>query len=153
MAFIIGTQSFPKFDMFHAHCGLTATFPEASCQQAFNSMKDSIQDWHPEPKAGGTYKIWDAIELEQMWVTRTTPTKHYVDDIIFEYFGNPKDFRVKGCKVKGRSRSQSLSYYDYDTNYCNMWNVFQQVKDSGIKLEEEECKWAPKDPATACAKY
>ena len=117
-------------------------------------MKDSVQDWHPEPNAGGTYKIWDAVELEQMWVTRTTPTKKYVDDIKFEYFGNPKNFREKGCRVKGRSRSQSLSYYDYNTNYCNIWNVAQTLPEAvKATVTTSECKWVPKDPATICAKY
>ena len=79
--------------------------------------------WHPEPNAGGDYELWDATEEESIWATRTTPVKNYVDDVLFEFFGDPTDFRVPGCTVKAKSRSQSLSVYDYNTNYCNMWNV------------------------------
>ena len=86
-------------------------------------MKDSIEMWHPEPNAGGDYELWDATEEESIWATRTTPVKNYVDDVLFEFFGDPTDFRVPGCTVKAKSRSQSLSVYDYNTNYCNMWNV------------------------------
>jgi hypothetical protein len=50
-------------------------------------------------------------------MTRTTPVKKYVDDIAFEFSQTGAD-----CLVKARSRSQTLSYYDYATNYCNMWN-------------------------------
>ena len=78
--------------MFHAHCAMTVKFPESSCLQAFNSMKDAVETWHPEPKANGTYAIWDAIEEERIWATRTTPVHKYVDDVLFEYFGNPDDF-------------------------------------------------------------
>jgi len=31
------------------------------------------------------------------------------------------------CKVSAKSRSNSPSYYDWDTNYCNMWNVFNAL--------------------------
>uniref|UniRef100_A0A7S3IQY0 Uncharacterized protein n=1 Tax=Strombidium inclinatum TaxID=197538 RepID=A0A7S3IQY0_9SPIT len=157
MSKIIGHQGFPAFDNFHCHCALNVTFTDKSCEQAFNIMKDKIELWHPEPGANGSYKIWDAVEEEQIWATRTTPTKGYVDDILFDYFGDPKDFEKKGCSVSSKSRSQTLSFYDYHTNYCNMWNVLNEVeKDAdllGDAIEVSDCKWAPKDPATTCAKY
>ena len=103
MSAIIGNQAFPAFSMFHAHCAMSVKFDTASCLQSFNLMKDAVQTWHPEPKAGGTYKVWEATEEESMWVTRTTPAKHYVDDIMFEYFGNPDDFQAAGCTVKAKS--------------------------------------------------
>ena len=92
MSFITGNQAFPAFDSFHAHCAMTVKFEAASCLHAFNTMKDAAETWTPEPNAGGTYAIWSATEEETMWVTRTTPTKHYIDDITFDYFGNPEDF-------------------------------------------------------------
>ena len=120
-------------------------------------MKDAVETWHPEPKANGTYALWDVTEEESIWVTRTTPVKKYVDDIMFEYFGNPDDFQEKGCTVKAKSRSQTLSYYDYDTNFCNMWNVMAQVEGADSEslkaLSTSECKWVPEDPKTTCAKY
>ena len=152
MAAIFGTQTFPKFDAFHAHCAMTVTFKTESCLQLFDTFKDSVETWHPEPKAGGSYKMWDATEEEYMWVTRTTPKAKYVDDIDFTFTGNADDFQAKGCTVKARSRSQSLSYYDYDTNYCNMWNVFNTQKEQG-EITTSDCKWIPKDAATQCAKY
>ena len=127
---IEGSQSFPKFDMFHAHCAMTYEFKEASCLDVFNIMKEKTLDWDPEPKNGGIYNIWRSTEIEELWVTRTTPKKHYVDDIKWDYFGEEANFQAPGCKVEGKSRSRSLSYYDYDTNYCNMWNVFQQIPEA-----------------------
>ena len=138
---ITGNGAFPSFDRFHAHCAMTVTFNNLSCVQAYDRMKDLTEEWAPEPKAGGIYAMWTATEEEQLWVTRTTPTKHYIDDIIFEYFGNPADFEVKGCTVKGRSRSQTLSYYDYDTNFCNMWNVFDALKQPITNMTVSDCKF------------
>ena len=154
MSFITGNKAFPKFDSFHAHCAMTVKF-ETNCLTVFNKMKDAAEEWHPEPKAGGIYALWDSVEEEQIWVTRTTPTKHYVDDVIFDYFGNPADFETSGCTVQAKSRSQTMSYYDYDTNYCNMWNVLSVVDgEAALKgVKTSDCKWVPKDPATTCAKY
>ena len=150
-------MSFPKFDMFHAHCAMNVVFETASCLHAFDTMKDAGYNWRPEPNgAKGIYEVWDATEEENLWVTRTTPTKHYVDDIYFDFIPpNTEDFNVKGCTVKGKSRSQSLSVYDYNTNYCNMWNVLKAVGDDAslAKLTTSECMWVPSDPATTCTKY
>ena len=98
MSFITGNGAFPKFDAFHAHCAISIKFSE-NCLTVFNKMKEAVEDWHPEPKAGGTYAVWDITEEEQIWVTRTTPVKKYVDDVIFDYFGNPADFEAPGCTV------------------------------------------------------
>ena len=86
-------------------------------------MKDHVEIWNPEPLTGGQYAIWDVTEMQTMWLTRTTPVQKYVDDISFEFNGDPDNFQAPGCTVNGKSRSQTLSYYDYNTNYCNMWNL------------------------------
>ena len=153
MSDIFGTQSFPKFDSLHAHCAMTMTFPVSSCLDAFNAMKDAVETWTPEPgTAGGSYALWNSEEELNIWATRTTPVKKYVDDIYFEYTNSTGDFNTKGCTVAAKSRSQSLSYYDYSTNFCNMWNVFQVVKDTG-SMAVSDCKFPADDPKTVCAKY
>ena len=140
--------------MFHAHCAMVYEFKESSCLEVYNIMKQKTEDWQPEPNAGGIYSLWDAVEIENLWVTRTTPTHHYVDDIRWDYFGDEKNFQAKGCRVEGKSRSRTLSYYDYNTNYCNMWNVFNQIPEAkNLTAQTDQCKWVPKDPATTCMKY
>ena len=157
LANIFGNQSFPKFDALHAHCAMTIQFKQTSCREAYNNMKEAVEMWQPEPKAGGMYAVWDATEEESIWATRTTPTKHYVDDILFDYFGNTENFNDPGCRVEAKSRSQSLSYYDYSTNYCNMWNVFNTVKEmANVEVTTSDCKFKPatlEEAATTCAKY
>ena len=57
-----------------------------------------------------------------------------------------------GCKITGKSQSQSLSYYDYYTNYCNIYNP---LRVSGLNFSEpktSQCKYAaaPADRVAAC---
>ena len=155
---MFGSSDFPKNDPLHCNCALTVKFEDKSCQDAFNIMKDKAEVWHPEPLAGGTYAIWDAIEEERIWATRTRADSEKTDDILFEFFGNPVDFRTEGCTVKAKSRSQKLSFYDHNINYCNMWNLLKEVegKDSEghykvPNLEVTDCKFKPADPETTCA--
>lgn len=97
----------------------------------------------------GIYDFKEQGKNEYIWVTRTTPVKKYVDDIIFEFEQKGKD-----CEVYARSRSQSLSYYDYATNYCNMWNplVLSGHKLAG-QLNVHDCKFQAGDPYDVCKKY
>eukprot|EP01001_Neometanema_parovale_P012235 NODE_8514_length_697_cov_124.125436_g8258_i0.p2 GENE.NODE_8514_length_697_cov_124.125436_g8258_i0~~NODE_8514_length_697_cov_124.125436_g8258_i0.p2 ORF type:complete len:141 (-),score=38.62 NODE_8514_length_697_cov_124.125436_g8258_i0:177-599(-) len=47
----------------------------------------------------------------------------YVDDQWYDLSGSGSQ-----CTIAGRSESRSKSIYDYDTNFCNMWNVFRDAK-------------------------
>ena len=75
---------------------MSVYFPDVSCQTAFNLNKDLIETWHPDPTGTGAYKIWDAIEEEQIWSTRVSKDG-YIDDIMFQYFPDTGDFRDVGC--------------------------------------------------------
>ena len=110
--------------------------------------------WEPEPAAGGSYAVWDATAEEMLWATRTTKNGKYTDDVLFEFFADSTDFNAGSCTVKAKSRSRSLSYYDYSTNYCNMANVLHTVAGSAdVSASVTECKFVPKDPAATCLTY
>lgn len=115
-------SNFPSFDALHANCAMKAVYPE-SCATAYANMRATIVSWKNGDPGKGLYDIKEEKENTYIWVTRTTPVKRYVDDIAFEFSASGS-----GCQVSSRSRSQSLSYYDYSTNYCNMWNP---IKHSG----------------------
>ena len=155
------TFPFPSNDAFHCNCAFSATFKDKSCEDAFNTMKDKIEIWHPEPGVGGNYTIWDATEEETIQATRTLNGKRdKTDDILFDFIGNPKDFRTLGCTVNAKSRSQGASFYDHGTNFCNIWNVMKEVEGPDAhgeykipNIEMGECKFQPKDPQTTCQTY
>ena len=140
-------SQFPSFDSLHAHCSLTTTFND-SCHNTFAALDDTVVSF-TDP-ASGIYAMKEVASDHYVWVTRTTPVKKYVDDIIFEVSGDGSS-----CTVTSKSRSQTLSYYDYDTNYCNMYNVF---RNSGVTFDSPklgDCKWVPEaaDLEATCNKY
>ena len=141
----VSAKSFPGFSSLHAHCELSLTI-NASCADTYAAFDGKLKSF-TDP-AGGDYAIVQESAGSSVWVTRTTPVKHYVDDIIFEVSGTGAT-----CNVVAKSQSQSLSYYDYDTNYCNMYNVFRNSGLTFGAITPSECKWVPDDAATTCNKY
>ena len=110
-------------------------------------MDAEIRSWANGGPSGGDYAIYEEDLTSYIWSTRTTPVAKYVDDQIFEFTQNGAN-----CDVLAKSRSQTASYYDYDTNYCNMWNVFTELA-SFENLKTTKCQWVPSDPVTTCAQY
>ena len=110
-------------------------------------MDAEIRSWANGGPSGGLYAVHEEQLDSYIWSTRTTPVAKYVDDQIFEFTQVGAN-----CSVQARSRSQTTSYYDYDTNYCNMWNVFNSLA-SFENLTTTKCKWVPTDPVTTCAIY
>ena len=69
---------------------------------------------------------------------------------MFEFEGTNDD--VGGCVIVGHSRSESVSYYDYSVNFCNLWNVYNGVG-KPFELFVGTCGYPADDPATTCARY
>ena len=84
---------------------MNVTFENVSCLDAYNTIKETTVMWQPSPITGGTYTMWDATEIEKIWVTYQGKGSVYKDDVQFEFFGNPEDFQEKGCTVRGKSRN------------------------------------------------
>ena len=140
-------MSFPGFSSFHAHCELQTTF-STPCSNLNAVMTKELNNF--SDPANGLYKKVQEKE-NYFWFTRTTPVKHYVDDISFVL----QDGGNNTCSVTAKSQSQSLSYLDYGTNYCNMFNV---MRTSGINFTAphvSNCnsKNVPSDVVATCNKY
>jgi hypothetical protein len=113
----------------------------------FNSLESTIKRFTPEPDAKGIYAILESEANDYIWTTRTTPVRKYVDDIIFEHSQNGDS-----CVVSSKSRSRSLSIYDYETNYCNQYNVHRGIG-GFTNLSTSDCKYVPEDPVERCKIY
>ncbi len=141
-------SDFPSFDWTHANCAIDVTYQGKQCQSVFNSMYSLLTQYQQGDPGKGIYAFHDVSPSgTYIWVTRTTPVKKYIDDIAFEFSQSGSD-----CVVKSRSRSQSLSYYDYSTNFCNMWNPLHYTG-SFVNQKVHDCKFPADDPATICNKY
>ena len=150
---IVGTvvakeSDFPGNDWFHADCSFHVTYPDTKCSELKSRIYNVASSYTPGP-AKGKYAVIEEGD-DYVWFTRTTPTAHYVDDIMFKVSEDKEN--TEDCIVYGKSRSQTLSFYDYDTNYCNMWNVFNGVgyfRD----IQLDSCWFHPDDSKKTCAKY
>lgn len=92
-------SDFPSFDAFHSNCAMTVTYPNTDCTAQFKTLENTINSFAPGP-SGGMYAIKEETTNEYIWATRTTPTHHYVDDIIFQF--NDDD---NACTIQAKSRS------------------------------------------------
>lgn len=138
---------FPAFDMFHANCALDVTYTGQTCSQVYSAMETVITNYEAGDAGAGVYAFVDKKQDTYFWVTRETPTHHYIDDIGFEFTESNGS-----CTVTSKSRSETLSVYDYSTNYCNMWNV---LNTTGVfaNTKVHDCAYPAADPTTTCAKY
>ena len=97
----------------------------------------------------GTYSLFDSGG-QRIWLTRKTPSSGYLDDVEFTFVEDAGTT----CNIVAQSRSQSLSVYDYNTNYCNMYNIFRGIGVSFTKPVVSQCLNYPadKDVLTTCDK-
>ena len=142
-------SKFPRDDSFHADCHVSAQFDSISCENLWALVDAEIREWGTDTTspAGGIYNIKEEAVNDYIWSTRQTKNKKYVDDQLFEFAANGS-----GCAITGHSRSQSMSYYDYSVNFCNLWNAYDQVGQA-FTYSVGKCGYPADDPKTTCAKY
>ena len=142
-------SKFPRDDSFHADCHVSAQFDSISCENLYALFDAEIRAWGSSTTspAQGIYNLKEETVNDYIWSTRLTKNEKYTDDQLFEFAENNS-----GCMVTGRSRSQSMSYYDYSVNFCNLWNVYNAAG-SPFTFSVGKCGYPADDPATTCAKY
>ena len=139
-------SDFPSQDSFHAYCAMTHTIKQ-DCQNVYPVIESTIKNGFADPSKGDYALKEDGLN-DYVWATRTTPVKKYVDDVLFEFVSSSE-----GCQVNMKSKSETLSYYDYSTNYCNMYNVIRET--FGVTFGDvtvSNCKFPASDLAT-CDTY
>eukprot|EP00351_Strombidinopsis_sp_SopsisLIS2011_P000213 CAMPEP_0116876906 /NCGR_PEP_ID=MMETSP0463-20121206/8765_1 /TAXON_ID=181622 /ORGANISM="Strombidinopsis sp, Strain SopsisLIS2011" /LENGTH=114 /DNA_ID=CAMNT_0004523813 /DNA_START=165 /DNA_END=509 /DNA_ORIENTATION=+ len=114
-------------------------------------MSSDIQSWGSSETSpsGGVYELYESSADDYIWSQRLTRDQQYTDDQLFEF----TDLNG-GCHVDGESRSEANSVYDYNVNFCNLWNVYNGA--GGFSnLEHTFCTYYVDDseaPVT-CARY
>ena len=144
----VSAKSFPGFSALHAHCELKTTV-SATCADTYTALDTTMNGWSASgDPSKGFYAPVQESSGTSVWFTRLTPAKKYTDDIIFDLIGTGSS-----CTVTSRSQSQALSYYDYDTNFCNMYNVYRKSGLTFSAVSPSSCQWVPTDADTTCNKY
>ena len=90
--------SFPAEDHFHAGC-VTTTEVQDNCATVFAHIEGTVKKFKTGGPANGLYDIVSEVDNKNVWVTRTTPTKHYVDDIQFTL--TPKNGAFSAFNITG----------------------------------------------------
>ena len=141
-------SKFPRDDSFHADCHVSATFDSKTCDEVYTAMDAEIRAWNSSTTspAGGLYKLKEEADSDYIWSTRLTKNEKYTDDQLFEFTETNT-----GCTVNGHSRSQSMSYYDYSVNFCNLWNAYNGI--GGFTYSVGKCGYPADDPVKTCATY
>lgn len=100
---------------------------------------------HPDPR-GGSYHVVKEIADHDIYGyhTKEFGRRTYVDDFKFETvpLGHGND---QECIVHAFSFSQNTTHYDFDADFCNIYNVF---KGSGLNFEHpvaDDCQYMPAD--------
>ena len=140
-------KDYPSSDMFHSHCELTTTVA-APCRSVYTTFNSPIAAYAKGDQGSGLYSV-HASYSGDFCAIRETPTHHYKDDILFSLVDSNG-----ACTVTAKSRSQSLSVYDFDTNYCNMYNILKSETLSNLTISK--CAYSPSSDAdreVQCAKY
>ena len=103
--------------MFHTGCKIETTY-DGACYQLYNNFFTKALYDLKKDQSKAVFDVLAQSKDEFFWVHKTTPSGKYSDDILFEFTDDSSK-----CKVVGQSRSRDLSFVDYNTNYCNVFNI------------------------------
>jgi hypothetical protein len=133
----------------HAHCAVLWTFDSSKCADNFDFVVGNIKNFSIPEVREGNYTLVSA-DPNAMVITalHTTPTHGYVDDLTFSLKQDGAN-----CQLSGASQSRPVSLYDYDTNFCNLWNVAVRTNTNKVGTEKfGSCPFHPSDDFDARVK-
>jgi hypothetical protein len=76
-----------------------------------------VNGWVDPKTNPGSYNLDNATDTSTGF-SRTTGDGQYTDKVTLDFS------EEAGCAVRMCSQSQVTSVADFDTNYCNMWNLY-----------------------------
>lgn len=136
----------------HASCQMTIAFPQNTCAeiQSEISARLNSNSWI-DPHNRGTYTELSNDESKGLIeAKRVTYTMQYTDLLNFSFesasasAGNCKancnfnDANAEGgCVVKACSQSQVTSVLDFNTNYCNLRNLYCNSEDGCVVVQHD----------------
>merc|ERR1719329_550306 len=147
---LASADNFPGFDSFHAHCQTDVTV-DAPCDKAIGDLASFIQANKDIASPPGQYKLVQSQDGRMTWATRLTANGKYTDDVMWQTSAGT----ANSCSITAKSRSQSLSVYDYNVNFCNMYNPLRATNFKGDIVKDikvSNCKY-PATDANTCDRY
>ena len=152
LAALLGVASaFPSFDSFHAHCQIDEIqIDGTNCADTLKAISDYVKAGKDEASPPGQY-THHSEDATMVWATRKTANGKYTDDVMWTTVGAGTD---TSCTIQAKSKSQSLSYYDYNVNFCNMYNPLRGTVFKGAITDAKvsSCKF-PATKDETCDRY
>ena len=128
---------------------MDAIYPNKQCADVYTSFATLLKEYETADPAKGKYEIKENNSGDYIWAMRTSATLvKFHDDVLFEFAQIGLD-----CSVTAKSNSRATCYYDYHTNYCNLYNVLAHADPTVTSMMTDVCKWVPKNPAKRCTEY
>lgn len=123
----------------HAQCQMIVVF-----DQPCNDVREEIAariasvDWI-DPHNQGIYSLLDSESQDILSGKRLSGNKKYTD--LFDFtFLNLAD--SSGCTVEACSESQVTSILDFDTNYCNLHNLYCNSENENCQVISHELSYS-----------
>ena len=155
LALIAGISAkFPELDSYHASCQLTI-ITQMDCKEAYGKILSSVNDLSGGEHYGGFMNLKLTADNRSIWAVRTSNVNDAVDDVQFRInLDVTTDPHYPECEIDVRSRSRALSYWDKQSNFCNLTNTLRNTSIMYTVPDWSGCKWHPtvKVP-NACENY
>eukprot|EP00347_Sterkiella_histriomuscorum_P014157 403361945 len=140
-------KDFPRFDIFHSHCEIRATYKNRTCTDTYGRMNSILHGFSGEDPAHGKYSFVEQNATESyFWTVRQSP-KGYKDDVSITLAQVGPD-----CFAVGRARARSFTFTNKGDTYCDIWNVLKYT-DVFSGLTTKSCRIVPVHPEDACVDY
>ena len=131
--------------LMHATCSMSFKIRDFMCRDVQEEIERRIlgkDNWVDPKSHPGMYELLESTPISTTSGQRTNGDgTNDVDKFTFTY----TDQQGQGCFLTGCSVAQSISYYDYSRNYCNMHNL--------LCGKAENCKIARHDMRPATEEY
>eukprot|EP01060_Flectonema_neradi_P017376 TRINITY_DN24272_c0_g1_i1.p1 TRINITY_DN24272_c0_g1~~TRINITY_DN24272_c0_g1_i1.p1 ORF type:complete len:330 (+),score=56.54 TRINITY_DN24272_c0_g1_i1:53-1042(+) len=102
----------------HASCEVTA-HANTTCINVMNEVNARVKGQWTDPHHNGTYELKTVTQNLIEGSHRTGKAPHYLDEFTMKL----TDYQGK-CVLQSCSVSQSTSFLDSSTNYCNVHNLY-----------------------------
>ena len=103
---------FPKDDVLHSDCHLTATFKKHTCNELYTYIYNELDSWKTEQLSptGGVFQILESEENIYIWSQRLNKESAEPDDHLFVF---EPTMNEKGCSVAAHFRGAIVDHYHF----------------------------------------
>eukprot|EP01108_Squamamoeba_japonica_P000793 TRINITY_DN1282_c0_g1_i1.p1 TRINITY_DN1282_c0_g1~~TRINITY_DN1282_c0_g1_i1.p1 ORF type:complete len:175 (-),score=22.55 TRINITY_DN1282_c0_g1_i1:35-514(-) len=140
LALLLAFSTACSFSSLHAHCQLTWKVAGTQCTTFLGAIAGQFSHCCADNAIGTNYRNYHLDNLDNQALTVSGHIKFtdgYIDKQTISAVQSGNDCIATAC-----SQSKSLSYYDYDANFCDVFNL---VRGLGFNYTQQvsNCRFQP----------